>query len=146
MRRTIRTGLTAGLWLLALAIPTGASAAIEVGIEVTGCSAPLGRDSVCELRASWSGGSARFQEITILEAVKQDVAPGRGDFRATFRAQGAELSAPSPEGFRRTRRTSEFGSWLFEGQRPFTYCVKSRVKDDTGAQAESQPVCLTGKP
>jgi hypothetical protein len=146
MRRMIRIGFAGGFWLLVLTIPAAAFAVLGASIEVTECSPPLGRDSVCQLRASWSGGSAKFQEIAILEAVKQDVAPGRGDFRATFQARGDELSAPSPDGFRRTRKAVEFGSWLFEGKRPWTYCVKARVKDEAGAQAESQPVCLPGKP
>jgi len=146
MRRTIRTGLTGALWLAAVLVPATALAALEASIEVTECTPPLGRDSICQLRASWSGGGQKFQEIAILEAVKQEATPGRADFRATFRAQGDELTAPSPDGFRRTRRAVEFGSWLFEGKRPWTYCVKARVRDEAGGRAESQPVCLSGKP
>lgn len=147
MRHAMRMSFVAGLWLSVSALPNSVTAAgIEANIEVTDCYAPLNRDSVCQLRAFWTGGSGKLQEVTILEAVKQNAAPNRGDFRATFRAQGGELSAPAPDGFRRTRKASEFGSWLFEGKQPWTYCVKARMKDDAGAQAESQPACFAGNP
>ena len=145
MRELIRFSLVAGLWWLVSALPAPAPAAgIEANIEVMDCYPPLSQDSVCQLRAFWTGGSSKMQEITILEAVKKIAKPSRGDFRATFRAQGDELTAPPPDGFRRMRKATEFGSWLFEGKQPWAYCVKARVKDDAGAPAESQPTCLDG--
>ncbi len=147
MHQRIRLSLVTGLWLLVSALPAPAVAAgIEASIEVTECFSPLNQDSVCQLRAFWTGGSGKLQEVTILEAVKQNARPSRNDFRGTFRAQGDELTAPSPDGFRRTRKTSEFGSWLFEGKQPWTYCVMARVRDDAGARSESQPTCLDGNP
>jgi hypothetical protein len=139
--------VVAGCWLFisGLSAPAGA-ANIEAGIEVTNCLAPLNQDSTCQLRAFWTGGSSRFQEITILEAVKHETTPERKDYRPTLRAQAGELAAPPPDGIRRTRKASEFGSWLFEAKKPWTYCVKVRVRDDAGGQAESQPVCLNGNP
>jgi len=147
MHYTQRWGLLAGLCLLVMALPGPVGAAgIEAGIEVTECQAPLDKDSTCQLRAFWSGGSGRLQELSFLEAVKQGASPSSKDFRITLRATATELQAPGPDGIRRTRKTIEFGSWLFEGKKPWTYCVKARVKDDVGAQADSQPVCLSGKP
>ena len=147
MRQIISASFGVALWLLISTFPTpGTAAGIEANIEVTDCYAPLNQDSVCQLRAFWAGGSGKLQEVTILEAVKQNATPSRENFRATFRAQGDELAAPSPDGFRRTRKATEFGSWLFEGKQPWTYCVKARVKDDSGAQVDSEPACLAGNP
>lgn len=147
MRYAIRLGVAAGVWLFASAVPTPAPAAgIEVRIEVMDCQAPLDQASECQLRASWTGGSGRLREMVFLEAVKQSAKPTRQDFRVTLRARPDELAAPPMEGIRRSRKTEEFGSWLFEGKKPWTYCVKARVKDDAGAQGESEPVCLAGKP
>lgn len=147
MGATLRARMAGSLWLLAVSLPaTAAAAGIEARMEVTGCRPPLTQESACQLRASWSGESKGLQEVAILEAVKQQAAPGLGDFRVTFRARPEELAAPSPEGFRRTRRATEFGSWLFEGKQPWTYCVKVRVKDGTGTQGESPSVCLAGIP
>jgi hypothetical protein len=147
MRNVIRLTVVAGVCLCVLAWSIPAySAGIEVNIEVMACQAPLDQSSTCQLRASWTGGSGRLKEIVFLEAVKQSAQPTRQDFRVTLRARPDELAAPPVEGIRRTRKTEEFGSWLFEGKKPWTYCVKARVKDDAGAQGESQPICLAGNP
>jgi hypothetical protein len=145
MRQAICLSIAAGCWLLVPAFPSPTTAAgIEAGLEVAGCFAPLNQDSACHLRAFWTGASGRLQEVTILEAVKHDAAPERKDYRPTLRAHAGELAAPPPDGIRRTRKAAEFGSWLFEAKKPWTYCVKVRVRDDAGGQAESPPTCLNG--
>ncbi len=147
MHQRLRLIVAIAPWLLVLALYAPAVAAgLEASIEVSECYPPLTQDSVCQLRASWTGGSGKMQEITILEAVKVNAKPVRADFRGTFRAQGDELTAPAPDGFRRTRKTSEFGSWVFEKKEPWTYCVMARVRDDAGGRSESQPTCLDGNP
>lgn len=154
MKRWLMRGVATLSGLAALvAISAAFAAAFEVKLEVTGCEEPLTPASECLIRVSWTGDSGGIQDVTFLEYLKSDTGgkkttPPAQEFRESrsLRPRPGELDTAGPTGLQRARKTSSFGSWLFEGGKPWLYCVKARAKDQAAQVAESRPVCMTGKP